>query len=133
MRRNGGPVFPAHANPGDPNGPLRGLAANETACALISMMARSTLLQAEAGYIDARPQRRQIEKFSCDARPDHTSGQKRERRSRRRPASRAAGAPQKPDPVWRGKDTSSVGPGCVKTRMSATTVAGDSRRGIDGG
>src|SRR5215470_1910564 len=77
MRRNGGPVFPAHANPGDPNGPLRGLAANETACALISMMARSTLLQAEAGYIDARPQRRQIEKFSCDARPDHTLGQTR--------------------------------------------------------
>jgi Asp-tRNA(Asn)/Glu-tRNA(Gln) amidotransferase A subunit family amidase len=31
-------------------------------------------LQSEAGYIDARPQRRQIDEFSCDARPDHTSG-----------------------------------------------------------
>jgi len=40
----------------------RDLTANETACALISMMARSTkLLQSEAGYIDARPQCRQID------------------------------------------------------------------------
>jgi hypothetical protein len=31
-------------------------------------------LQTEAGYIDARPQRRQIDENSCDARPDHTSG-----------------------------------------------------------
>jgi hypothetical protein len=39
---DGGSVFPAHANTGDPNSPLRGLTANELACALTSMMARST-------------------------------------------------------------------------------------------
>src|SRR6187431_1101909 len=33
----------------------RGLSANEIAGALISMLARSTTLQSEAGYIDARP------------------------------------------------------------------------------
>src|SRR5215813_5166095 len=33
-------------------------------------------LQSEAGYIDARPQSRQIDETSCDARPDHTSGSK---------------------------------------------------------
>src|ERR1700676_3135268 len=33
-----------------------GLSVNEIARALISMMARSTTLQSEAGYIDARPQ-----------------------------------------------------------------------------
>src|SRR5262245_28647355 len=38
------------------------------------MMARSTTLQSEAGYIDARPQSRQIDETSCDARPDHTLG-----------------------------------------------------------
>ena len=38
----------------------RGLSGNENARALTSMMARSTKpLQAEAGYIDARPQCRQ--------------------------------------------------------------------------
>src|SRR5215468_9900962 len=42
MRRDGGSVFPARANTGDPNGPVGGLSANEIACALISMMARST-------------------------------------------------------------------------------------------
>jgi len=31
-------------------------------------------LQSEAGYIDARPQSRQIVDTSCDARPDHTIG-----------------------------------------------------------
>jgi hypothetical protein len=37
--------------------------------ALISMMARSTnRSQSEAGYIDARPQSRQIDETSCDAR-----------------------------------------------------------------
>lgn len=41
MRRDGGSVFPAHANTGDPNGPNRGLSANENARALISTMARS--------------------------------------------------------------------------------------------
>src|SRR3954470_13452932 len=45
---------PALANTGDPNGP-RGLSANEVAGALIPMMARSTMLQSKAGYIDARP------------------------------------------------------------------------------
>src|SRR5215813_6686549 len=42
MRRDGGSVFPARANTGDPNGPVGGLSANEIARALISMMARST-------------------------------------------------------------------------------------------
>src|SRR5215831_3626720 len=43
MKRDGGPVFPAHANPGDPNGPpLEACPVNENARALISMMARST-------------------------------------------------------------------------------------------
>src|SRR6476646_4335990 len=41
MRRDGGSVFPAHASTGDPNGPNRGLSANENARALISMMVRS--------------------------------------------------------------------------------------------
>ena len=63
--------------------PVRGLSANENARALISMMARSTKpLQSEAGYIDARPQSRQIDEISCDARPDHTLGQTRSRRHR---------------------------------------------------
>ena len=35
-------VFPAHANTGGPKWPGRGLTANQIACALISMMARST-------------------------------------------------------------------------------------------
>ena len=34
--------LPAHANTGDPNGPVRGLSASQIACALISIMARST-------------------------------------------------------------------------------------------
>jgi hypothetical protein len=38
------------------------------------MVARSTTLQSEAGYIDARPYIRQTDEISCDARPDHTSG-----------------------------------------------------------
>src|SRR5262252_8909905 len=33
-------------------------------------------LQSEAGYIDARPQSRQIDETSCNARPDHTFGSK---------------------------------------------------------
>ena len=55
----------------------RGLSANEIARALISMMARSTTLQSEAGYIDARPLTTNSTKLSCDARPDHTLGQSR--------------------------------------------------------
>ena len=31
-------------------------------------------LQSEAGYIDARPLSANSTKFSCNARPDHTSG-----------------------------------------------------------
>ena len=54
MRRDGGSVFPAPANTDGTNGP-RGLFANEIASALISMMARSTMPQSKAGYIDARP------------------------------------------------------------------------------
>src|SRR5438132_13816787 len=62
MRRDGGSVFPARANTGDPKWPVRGLSGNEIARALISMMAGSTsALQSEAGYIDARPQIRQID------------------------------------------------------------------------
>src|SRR5215467_1372925 len=49
-------VFPAHANTGDPNDPIRGLSANQIDCALISMMVGShDELQSETGYIDARP------------------------------------------------------------------------------
>jgi hypothetical protein len=33
-------------------------------------------LQSEAGYIDARPQTDSSTKTSCNARPDHTLGQK---------------------------------------------------------
>ena len=33
------------------------------------------MLQSEAGYIDARPLTANSTKFSCNARPDHTSGQ----------------------------------------------------------
>jgi hypothetical protein len=58
----------------DPNSPPRGLAANQIARALISMMARSNELQSEAGYICARPLS-QLDDSSCDARPDHTLGQ----------------------------------------------------------
>src|SRR5215470_10186564 len=39
--RDGGSVFTAHAKPGAPNGP-RGLAANESVCALISTIVRRT-------------------------------------------------------------------------------------------
>src|SRR5215813_11225702 len=75
MRRDGGSVFPAHANTGDPNGPLRGLSANDVARALISMMVRSeNELQSETGYIDARPHHPRSTKSSCTARPDHTFG-----------------------------------------------------------
>src|SRR5438132_14241241 len=62
MRRDGGSVFPARANTGDPKWPVRGLSGNEIERELRSMMAGSTsALQSEAGYIDARPQIRQID------------------------------------------------------------------------
>ena len=55
MRRRWRSVFPAHANTGDPNGPVE-------ACPLMRSHARCShdgpehnALQAEAGYIDARP------------------------------------------------------------------------------
>jgi hypothetical protein len=53
----------------------RGLSANEIACALISMMARSTTRSNQkAGYIDARPLTAGSAKATCNARPDHTLG-----------------------------------------------------------
>src|SRR6516162_6515093 len=75
MRRDGGPVFPAPANPGDPNGPNRGLSGNENASALISMMARSTTRsnQRPDTLMQDRNAPRSM-KFSCNARPDHTFG-----------------------------------------------------------
>jgi len=58
----------------------RGLSANEIACALISMMARSTTRSNQkAGYIDARPLTAGSAKSTCNARPDHTSGSKPEK------------------------------------------------------
>jgi hypothetical protein len=78
MRRPyGGSVFPAHANTGDPNGPGRGLSANQIVCALISMMARSTRSKQRP---DTLMQDRYLPgstKASCNARPVHTLGQSR--------------------------------------------------------
>ena len=42
------------------------------------------MLQSEAGYIDARPLTASSTKFSCNARPDHTSGHEPPRHHRRR-------------------------------------------------
>jgi hypothetical protein len=54
-KTNGGSVFPARANTGDPNGPFEAYPLI-TSQALISMMVRSNdELQSETGYIDARP------------------------------------------------------------------------------
>src|SRR5215471_9622088 len=78
MRRDGGSVFPARANTGDPNGPVGGLSANEIARALISMMARSTTCSNQRP--DTLMQDRtsaHSTKSSCNARPDHTLGQER--------------------------------------------------------
>src|SRR5262249_47005675 len=78
MRRDGGSVFPARANTGDPNGPVGGLSANEIARALISMMARSTKRSNQRP--DTLMQDRispNSNKSSCNARPDHTLGQER--------------------------------------------------------
>src|SRR5215467_9079828 len=75
MRRDGGSVFPARANTGDPNGPVGGLSANEIARALISMMARSTTCSNQRP--DTLMQDRtsaHSTKSSCNARPDHTLG-----------------------------------------------------------
>ena len=70
MRRDGGSVFPAHANTGDPNGPNRGLSANEIARALISMMARGSKYSNQRPDTLMQDRYRQIAKTSCDARPD---------------------------------------------------------------
>src|SRR5215813_6353494 len=81
MRRDGGSVFPARANTGDPNGPVGGLSANEIARALISMMARST--KCSNRRPDTLMQDRtsaNSTKSSCNARPDHTLGQERTKR-----------------------------------------------------
>ena len=95
MRQDGGSVFPAHANTGDPTGPGRGLSANEIARALISMMVGShNELQSETGYIDARPHIRQIEETSCNARPDHTLGSNPDRGGRGRRATSFRSVPE---------------------------------------
>ena len=67
MRRDGGSVFPAHANTGDPNGPNRGLSANEIARALISMMARGSKRSNQRPDTLMQDRYRQIAKTSCDA------------------------------------------------------------------
>src|SRR5712691_10759167 len=82
MRRDGGSVFPAHANTGDPNGPLRGLSANQNARALISMMARSTTRSNLRPDTLMQDRICQVDETSCNARPDHTLGQT-EKTSRR--------------------------------------------------
>src|SRR5467141_3228256 len=62
-------------------------------------------LQSEAGYIDARPQTDSSTKTSCNARPDHTLGQKG--RSDRRPA--ASGLPRQAD-YFRTRPDFALGP-----------------------
>jgi hypothetical protein len=75
MRRDGGSVFPAHANTGDPNGPSRGLSANEIARALISIMAGSKMSSNQRPDTLMQDRKPTIStKTSCDARPDHTFG-----------------------------------------------------------
>jgi len=74
-RQNGGSVFRARANTGDPNGPIE-------VCPLIRTQRAPDIhdgpehntLQSEAGYIDARPPPPISTKSSCNARPDHTFG-----------------------------------------------------------
>jgi len=43
MRRDGGSVFTVHARSGDPNSPLEAWQLMRNVCALISMVARSTV------------------------------------------------------------------------------------------
>ena len=71
MRRDGGSVFPAHANTGDPNGPV---ARDRTRADIHD--GPEPALQLKAGYIDARPLTANSSKSSCYARPDHTVGSK---------------------------------------------------------
>jgi transposase len=51
---------------------------------LQALVARSTTLQSEAGYIDARPQRRRIDEILL-RQPDHTFGSKTVSMARERP------------------------------------------------
>src|SRR5437879_1823375 len=74
MRRRWRSVFPAHANTGDPNGPVRGLSANQLECALISMMARSTTRSNQRPDTLMQDRICQVDETSCNARPDHTFG-----------------------------------------------------------
>jgi hypothetical protein len=53
---------------------FEGRSQNETECARISMMARSDLLHARAGYRSARPTTAILKRFACNARPVHTVG-----------------------------------------------------------
>src|SRR5437899_9343137 len=76
MRRRWRSVFPAHANTGDPNGPVRGLSANQLECALISMMARSTTRSNQRPDTLMQDRICQVDETSCNARPDHTFGSK---------------------------------------------------------
>ena len=74
MRRDGGSVFPAHANTGDPNGPVEACPLMRSHPPLISMMARSTIRSNQRPDTLMQDRYRQIDKTSCDARPDHTFG-----------------------------------------------------------
>src|SRR4029434_10447723 len=55
----------------------RGLSANELSGALISMMARSTRFNQRPDTL-MQDRHRQTAELSCNARPDHTYGSKRE-------------------------------------------------------
>ena len=72
MKRDGGPVFPAHVKTGHPHGPFRGLPANENARALISMVAQSTCSNQRPDTLMQDRRADRSTKPSCDARPDHT-------------------------------------------------------------
>ena len=53
---------------------VEGLSENEIGRARISMMARSDLLHARAGYRSARPVTPTLKDLACNARPVHTVG-----------------------------------------------------------
>src|SRR6202022_3348056 len=58
-----------------PKWPVRGLSANQLACALISMMARSTTRSNQRPDTLMQDRICQVDETSCNARPDHTLGQ----------------------------------------------------------
>ncbi len=69
MRRDGGPVFPAHANPGDPNGPFE-------ACPLMRTHhihdgREHKPLQAEAGLMQDRNANRSTKPLATHGRTIH--------------------------------------------------------------